>query len=302
MTHNIFDTLPREVIEKIAHESESSSVASFCMTCIYANTLCHEIVHTKAIKQVEQSLRHIIYTIQIFDDVLKTDSTMQHLLTMRLADAMLKCFENSGTPSILEFEFIQYIQKHTGCPTEFVVKLCKLIIENPIFRMNIYPRVWESMRNYILGELQSYSVEYHIPLGREKTQYKLIMCVMFEPSPQCAVLLEDTASNKSFQNPSVKELIRAQVPDINIYDDGFGFIRFDITDVNINKIAEAICQHFGTGVFMSKELLIPQFRIARQFKTVKEWIPIEEMNFYREVMNTYIDHMGMEETLATSLR
>jgi hypothetical protein len=81
----MFDTLPREVIEKIAHDSESSSVASFCMTCICANTLCHEIVHAKAIEQVNQSLRSIIYTMKIFDDVFKTDSTMQRLLTMRLA-------------------------------------------------------------------------------------------------------------------------------------------------------------------------------------------------------------------------
>jgi hypothetical protein len=125
---------------------------------------------------------------------------------------------------------------------------------------------------------------------------------MFEPSPQCAILLEDTTSGKSFEDNSVKELIRAQVPDVNIYDDGFGFIRFDITDANIQKIADAICQHFGNGVFMSKELLIPRFRIARQFKTVRDWIPIEEMNFYREIMTTYIDHMGMEETLATPLR
>jgi hypothetical protein len=158
------------------------------------------------------------------------------------------------------------------------------------------------MQNYILGELQSYSVEYHIPLGHEKTQYKLIMCIMFEPSPQCAILLEDTTSNKSFQNPSVQELIRAHVPDVNIYDDGFGFIRFDITDMNIKKIADAICQHFGNGVFMSKELLMPQFRIVRQFKTVRNWIPIEEMKFYREIMNAYIDQLELEEKLASPLR
>lgn len=302
MTLNIFDTVPREVIQKIAIDCDLLSVATFGMTCSTANGLCHEIAKAKAIEQVNDCLRKIIHTIQIFDDVFKEDSTMQDLLTMRLADAMFKCFENSENPSMLEFEFTKYIHKHTGCPEQFVVKLCKLIVENPIFRLNLYPRVWESMQNYILGELRSYSVEYQIPLGRDKTQFKFIMCVMFEPAPQCAILLEDTSCGKSFEDYRVKELIRTQVPDVNIYEDGFGFIRFDITDVNMWKIAEAICQHFGQGVFMSKELLVPSFRIARQFKTVKDWIPTEEMNFYREIMTTYIDHMGMEEQLATPLR
>lgn len=302
MTTSIFDVLPNEVIQKIAIDSELSSLGAFCVTCTSANTLCHQIADEKAIEQVNACLRQMIYTVQIFDDVFKADSTMHHLLTMRLCDAMFKCFENSETPSMLEFEFINYIHKHTGCPEQFVVKLCKLIVENPAFRLNIYPRVWESMKKYILGELQSYSVEYHIPLGREKSQYKLIMCVMFEPSPQCAVLLEDTTCGKSFQDDVFQTFVRAQVPDVNIYNDGFGFIRFDITDVNINNIAKAICQHFGNGVFACKELLIPRFRIARQFKSVKDWIPIEEMNFYKEVMNTYIDHMGMEEKIAIPLR
>jgi hypothetical protein len=302
MTHNIFDTLPHEVIEKIAVDSELTSIASFCMTCKCANTLCHEIVNAKAIEQVNQSLRHIIYTMKIFNDIFKSDSTMLNLLAMQLAEAMFKCFEESEYPSILEFEFINYMHKSTGCPKEFVVKLCKLIVNNPIFPLTLYPRVWESMQSYILGELQSYSVEYHIPLGDEKTQYKLYVCVTFESVPQCAMLLEDTYCGKSFQDSRVQEFIRTQMPDVDIYDDGFGFIRFDITDVNIRKIAEAICQHFDKGLFMSKELLVPHFRIARQFRTLRNWIPTEEMSFYTEIMNTYIDHVEIEEKLVAPLR
>lgn len=279
-----------------------SSLGIFCTTCSTANTLCHEIVKAKATEHVNQCLRQIIYTIQIFDDVFKGDTTMHNLLTLRIAKAMLKCFEVTENTSVLEFEFINYIHKHTGCPEQLVVSLCKLMVDNSMFRLNIYPRVWESIQHYIMGELYSYSVEYHIPLGREKTQYKLIMCIMFEPIPQCSILLEDTFGGKSFQDETFQVLIRINIPEATIYNDGFGFIRIDITDMNITKITEVICEHFGNGVFTGKELLIPQFRIARQFNTVKDWIPIEEMNFYREIMTSYIDHLEIEENLAIPFR
>jgi hypothetical protein len=125
---------------------------------------------------------------------------------------------------------------------------------------------------------------------------------MFELRPQCAILLEDTQNGKCFKDDTFQTFVRTHVPDVNIYDDGFGFIRFDITDVNIARIVDTICQYFGNGVFISKELLIPEFKIARQFKTVADWIPIEEMNFYKDVMNTYIDYLEIEEKLATPLR